>query len=87
MCGTPFISQFERQRDEALDFFGSMIGPLRDEFDLRRREIGIGVHWHSLKRENAADGNEAGQHQDQKLLSQSRLDDSMNHSEMTEPIL
>ena len=49
MCGTPFISKFKRKRDQAFDFFGGMVGPLGDDFDLRRREIGIGIHRHPLK--------------------------------------
>ncbi len=75
--------QFEGKRDQALDFFGRVVGPLGDDFDLRRREIGIGVHRHPLKREDAADRDESGQHQHQELLPQRRLDDSVNHSDVS----
>ena len=68
--------KFERQRDQPLDFFGGMVGPLGDDFDLRRGEVGIGVHRHALKRNDAADGDEGGQHQHQESLTKRGLDDS-----------
>ncbi len=79
--------EFERKGDEALDFFGGVTGPLGDDFDLRGREVGIGVHRHALEREDPADGDESGEHQDQEPLPQSRLDDSMNHSVVVATIL
>ncbi len=71
--------QFERQRNQAFHFLGGMIGPLRDDFDLRRREVGIGVHRHALERQDSADRDETSQHQHQEPLAQRSLDDSMDH--------
>ena len=73
--------EFKRKRDQPFDFFGGMVGPLRDDFDLRRREVGIGVHGHALKGQDAADRDESGQHQHQEPLPQRRLDDSVDHSD------
>jgi hypothetical protein len=56
-----------------------VVRPLRDDFYLWRREIGIRVHGHPLKRHDAAHRDEPGEHQHQKSLPQRRLDDSMNH--------
>ncbi len=72
--------QFDGKRDQAFDFLGSVAGPLRDEFDLRRREVGIGVHRHAPERDDAGDHHEARQHQHQEALTQRRLYDSMDHS-------
>ena len=72
--------QFQWKSHEPLDFFGRMIRPLRDDFDLRRREVRIRVHRHALKRQHSADRDERGQHQHQESLTQRRLDDSMDHS-------
>jgi hypothetical protein len=58
-----------------------VVGPLGNDFDLRRREVGISVHRHSLKGNHSADRDEYGQHQDQKLLPERRLYDSVDHSE------
>src|SRR5450755_3657035 len=62
-----------------------MVGPLRDDFNLRRRQVGIGVHGHPLKRQDSADRNESGQHQHEEFLTQRRLDDSVNHSVVVLP--
>jgi hypothetical protein len=53
---------------------------LSNDFDLRGRKIRVGIHGHALKRNDAADGDEPGQHQHEKSLPQCRLDDSMDHS-------
>ena len=71
--------EFERKRDQAFHFLGGVAGPLRDEFDLGRGEVGIGVHRHALERQDAADRDETGQHQHQEPLAQRSLDDSMDH--------
>ncbi len=71
--------QFERQRNQAFHFLGGVAGPLRDEFDLRRSEVGVGVHRHALERQDSADCDETSQHQHQKPLAQRSLDDAMNH--------
>jgi hypothetical protein len=57
-----------------------MVWPLRNDYDLWRREVGIGVHGHPLKRYDSTDRDESGQHQDQKPLSQRGLDYSVDHS-------
>ena len=72
--------EFERQRDQALHFFGGVAGPLRDQFHHGRRKIGIGVHGHALERQDAADHDEDRQHQHQEPLAQRELDDAMDHS-------
>ena len=72
--------QFERKRDQAFDLFGGVAGPLRDEFDLRRRKVGIGIHRHALERDDASDHDEARQHQHQESLTKRSLYDSMDHS-------
>jgi hypothetical protein len=64
-----------------------MVWPLGDDFDLRRREVGIRVHRHSLKRQDSADRDESGQHQYQKSLPQRRLDYSVDHSVLVDTIL
>jgi hypothetical protein len=46
-----------------------VVGPLSNDFDLGRSEVGIGIHRHALEGENAADGDEAGQHQHQEALA------------------
>ncbi len=61
--------EFEGQGDQTFDFFGGVSGPLGDEFDLGWREVGVGVHWHALERQNSSDRDETGQHQDQELLA------------------
>src|ERR1019366_4770653 len=71
---------FKGKRDQAFYFFGGMIRPLGNDFDLRRREVGIGVHRHSLERNDSSDRDEPGQHQHQELLPQRRLDYSVDHS-------
>ena len=77
--------EFERQRDQPLHFLGGMAGPLRDEFDLRRRKIGIGIHRHALERQDPADRDETGQHQHQEPLAQRGLDDAMDHASCGAP--
>ena len=74
--------QLERERGEALDFFGGVAGPLGDEFDHRRRKIGIGVHGHALERNGAGNDDEHGDHHHQEALLESELDDAMDHSEL-----
>ena len=64
-----------------------MVGPLGDDLDLRRREIGIRVYGHALKRNDSADRDEDGQHEHQEPLPQRRLDDSMDHSDAEDTIL
>src|SRR5271156_3991543 len=64
-----------------------MVWPLGDDFDLRRREIGIGIHGHPLKRQDSTDRDECGQHQYQEPLSQRRLDYSVDHSVVVDTIL
>jgi hypothetical protein len=53
---------------------------LRDEFDLRRREIGIGVDRHAPEGDDSGDGHGGREHQHQKALTKRRLYDSMDHS-------
>ena len=72
--------ELERERDQALDLFGGVAGPLRDEFDLRRREIGIGVDRHAPEGDDAGDSHGGREHQHQKALTKRRLYDSMDHS-------
>src|ERR1017187_7928700 len=72
--------QFDGQRDQAFDFLGSVTRPLRDEFDLRRREVGVSVHRHAPERDDSGDHHEAGQHQHQKALTKRRLYDAMDHA-------
>src|ERR1035441_8187516 len=64
-----------------------MIRPLGDDFDLWRREVGIGIHGHPLKRYYSPDRDESGQHQHQKLLTQRRLDYSVDHAVVVDTIL
>jgi hypothetical protein len=64
-----------------------MIRPLRDDFDLRRREIRVRVHRHPLKGNDSPDSDKSGQHQHQKPLTQCRLDDSMDHSGLVHTML
>src|SRR5271154_6305528 len=54
--------EFKGKRYQALDFFCGMVRPLGDDFDLWRREVGIRVHRHTLKRQDSADRDESGQH-------------------------
>src|SRR5277367_2798679 len=72
--------EFKGKRDKPFDLFRSMVWPLGNDFDLRRREVGIGVHRHPLKRYDSTDRDESGQHQYQKPLSQRGLDYSVDHS-------
>ncbi len=72
--------ELERQRDQALDFFGGVAGPLSDEFNLRRGEIGIGVNRHAPEGDDSGDGHGSREHQHQKALTKRRLYDSMDHS-------
>jgi len=39
-----------------------MVWPLSNEFDLWRGEVGISVHGHALKRYDAPDRDESGEH-------------------------
>ena len=79
--------QLDGKRDQALNFFRSVARPLRDEFDLRRREVGIRVHGHAPERDDARDHHEACQHQHQKALTQRRLYDAMDHSGLDSMVL
>ena len=79
--------EFKRERDQPFDLFGGMVRPLGDDFDLRRREVGIGVHGHPLERQDSPNRDESGQHQHQKPLTQRRLDDSVDHSDVVDTIL
>src|SRR5271154_1318481 len=72
--------EFKGKRDQPFDLFGGMIWPLGNDFDLRRREVGISVHRHPLKRYDSTDRDESGQHQYQKPLSQRGLYYSVDHS-------
>src|SRR5579872_7224390 len=72
--------QFERKCDEPFDFFGGVIRPLTDDFDLGRREIRVSIDRHALKGKDATDSNKQGEHQHQESLPQGRLYDSMDHS-------
>ena len=74
--------QFERERGEALDFFGGVAGPLGDQLDHGRRKIGIGVDGHALEGNGAGDDQQHGDHQHQEALPQSELDDAMDHCEV-----
>ena len=76
----PVQLQLQRQRDQALNLFGRVAGPLRDQFDLRRGEIGIGVHGHAPEGDDSGDHHEEGEHQHQEALTKRRLYDSMDHS-------
>src|ERR1019366_4237420 len=64
-----------------------MVWPLGDDFNLWRREVGIGVHGHPLKRYYSPDRDESGQHQHQKSLTERRLDYSVDHSVVVDTIL
>ena len=79
-AGNAVQLQFERQRDQALDFFGGVTGPLGDELDLRGGQVGIGVHRHPPERDDSGDHHEEGQHQHQEALTKRSLYDSMDHS-------
>jgi hypothetical protein len=75
--------EFERERDQALDFLRGVPGPLGGDFDLRRCEVGVGVHRHALERDDAANGDEGGQHQHQEALTKRGLDDLVDHMGVT----
>ena len=79
--------EFERKRDQAFDFFGGMVRPLRDQFDLGRRKIGISIHRHALERDDPSGHHKARQHQHQEPLTKGGLYDSMNHSELDATVL
>jgi hypothetical protein len=80
----PVHLQFKGKRDQALDFFRSVVWPLGDDFDLRRGEVGIGVYRHPLKRQDSPNRDESGQHQYQELLTERRLHYSVDHSVVVE---
>ena len=71
--------QFERKSGEALDFFGGVAGPLRDELDHGRRKIGISVDGHARKETAPAITIKDRDHQHEEALAQGELDDVMDH--------
>src|SRR5579864_1086072 len=73
--------KFERKCDQSFNLFGRMVRPLRNDLNLWRREVRVSIHRHPLKRQDPSDRDKGGQHQDQKSLTQGRLDDSMDHSD------
>ena len=78
--GNAVHREFERKRNQPLDLFRGVTGPLRDEFDLRGSKIGIGIHGHALKGNNPSDRHKHGEHQHQESLMERGLYDSMDHS-------
>src|ERR1039457_6125879 len=70
---------FERNGDQTLEFFGGMAGPLGDELDVRRREIGIGVDGEFLKRPCAPHHQGDGRHNNQERLSECEGNESGDH--------
>jgi ABC-type dipeptide/oligopeptide/nickel transport system permease subunit len=70
-----------------LDFLRRVPRPLGDDLHLRRGKVGVRVHRHTVERHDSANRDETGQHQHQEPLPQSRLDDSMNHSDVANTIV
>ena len=65
--------EFERQSGEALDFFGGVAGPLRDQLDHRWRKVGIGVDRHALEGDRAGDDDQQREHQHDEALLAARI--------------
>ena len=55
---------FDRNSDETLDFFSSVTRPLGNDFDHRRRKVGVGIHRHVVERNHSTDGDEGHHEQD-----------------------
>jgi hypothetical protein len=76
--------KFKGESDQPFDFLGGVVWPLSDDFNLRGREIGIGVHGHALERQDPANRDESGKHQHQEPLPERRLNYSVDHSDVVE---
>src|SRR6516162_2213684 len=57
-----------------------MVWLLRADFHLRLREVWIGVNWHALERNDAADRDGSSQDQHQEPLTKRRSDYRMDHA-------
>ena len=71
---------FDRNGDQALDFLGGVAGPLRDEFDVRRRKIRIGVDGQLLEGPRAPAHQGQGGDDDQEGLLEGEGDESGDHT-------
>ncbi len=65
---------FQRNGDQAFHFFGGVAGPLRDDFHVGRRKIGIGVNGQLQKRERAPDHKGQGRDHNEEPLPQGEGD-------------
>ncbi len=71
--------EFEGERRESFNFFRRVTRPLRDQLDHRRRQVGIRIDRHALKRDGARDDDEQREHQYDEALLECDLDDAMDH--------
>jgi hypothetical protein len=78
----PFI-HFDGNGDQPLHFLGGMPGPLGDDLDDGRRQIGIGIHGQALQRANARADQHERHHADEKALAQRRRDDPVHDRRRT----
>ena len=70
---------FERNGDLPLDFLGRGAGKLGEDFDDRRRRIGIGFDVHVQEREDADHRHGDGHQNHDKRVIQRPLDELANH--------
>src|SRR5690242_16382376 len=71
--------QLDGESGKALDFFSGVAGPLGDEFDHGRGEIGVGVDGHLAEGPGTGKDDEQSRHEDEKTLMESELDDAVDH--------
>ncbi len=71
---------FDRNGDQPLDFLGGVAGPLRDEFDVRRREIGIGVDRQFAERDGALDHQRERRDDDHEPLLEREANQACDHA-------
>src|SRR6185437_12742995 len=69
---------FDRHGDQPLDFLGGVTGPLRDDLDHRRREVGVGVHRQPPERPDARANEEHAEQRDEKPLAERSADEAVD---------
>ena len=76
--GDAVHADLDRHRDQPLHFLGRVAGPLGDDLDDRRRQVGIGIHRQARQRAGARAGQQQRQQQDQEGLGQRRGHDAVH---------
>jgi hypothetical protein len=72
--------KFQGERSQALNFFGGVTRPLRNQLHHRRGKIGVCIDGHAAEGNCARDHYQKCEHQYDKALLQGELDDAMNHA-------